>query len=155
VNVKEAIMNTCRYTDSGLDNVTIRGVHLTMDDSGEECVIIRNINGLHKAIAHGIVTRQCSMGGKELRFLRTELGMTQAELANMLHREPLAISRWEREELPIDANAEAIVRLYAIQTLELPENASVKEIAGWCGQSAETPPILIDGSDPHNYKLAA
>jgi DNA-binding transcriptional regulator YiaG len=148
-------MTNYRYTDSGLDNVTIVGVDFPMDDAGEECIIIRNINGLHKAIAHGIVTRRNSMNGKELRFLRTELGMTQAELASMLHREPLAVSRWERGESPIDENAEAIVRLHAIQALKLPGTPDVKEVAGWCTQSAATPPIIIDGSDPSNYKLAA
>ena len=148
-------MTNYRYTDSGVDNVTIVGVDFAMDDAGEECIIIRNINGLHKAIAHGIVARRNSMNGKELRFLRTELGMTQAELAGMLHREPLAVSRWERGESPIDENAEAIVRLHAIQALRLPGTPDVKEVAGWCTQSAETPPIIIDGSDPSNYKLAA
>jgi len=148
-------MSTYRYTESGLDNVAIRGVRFPTDDAGEECIIIQNINGLHKAIAHVIVTRRSSMNGKELRFLRTELGMTQAELASMLHREPLAVSRWERAESPIDANAETIVRLHAIQALKLPDSPEVKEVAGWCIQSAETPPIVIDGSDPSNYKIAA
>ena len=111
-------MGTYRYTDSGLDNVAIKGVDFPMDDAGEECIIIRNINGLHKAIAHGIVTRRSSMNGKELQFLRTELGMTQAQLADMLHREALAVSRWERGECPIDGNAEAVVRLHANSGVE-------------------------------------
>jgi DNA-binding transcriptional regulator YiaG len=148
-------MSTYRYTESGLDNVMIDGVNLLADDAGERCMVIPNINGLHKAIAHGIVVRRESMSGRELRFIRTEMGMTQAELANMLHREPLAVSRWERAESPIDANAEALVRLYAIQELKLPGDANVREIAGWCVPSAETPPIRIDGSDPSNYRLAA
>ena len=148
-------MSTYRCTDSGLDNVIIEGVDFLADDSGEECLMIPNINGLHKTIAHGIVVRRAGMSGRELRFIRAELGMTQAELATMLHREALAVSRWERGECPIDANAEALVRLYAIQTLKLPDSPDVKEIAGWCVPSAETPPIVIDGSDPSNYKLAA
>jgi DNA-binding transcriptional regulator YiaG len=148
-------MSTYRYTDSGLETVTIEGVSFPMDDAGEECVMIPNINALHKVIAHGIVTRRSAMTGRELRFLRTELGMTQAQLADMLHREALAVSRWERGENPMDENAEAIVRLYAIQKLELPDEPNVLEIAGWCIQSADTPPIVIDGSDPSNYRLAA
>ena len=148
-------MSTYHYTDSGLENVIIEGVNFLDDDSGDECLMIPNINGLHKTIAHGIVVRRAGMSGRELRFIRTELGMTQAELAAMLHRESLAVSRWERGECPIDANAEAIVRLYAIQTLKLPDTPDVKEIAGWCIPSAETPPIVIDGSDPSNYRLAA
>ena len=71
----------------------------------------------------------------------------------MLHREALQVSRWERAESPIDANAEAIIRLYAIQTLKLPDTPDVRDVAGWCVPSAETPPIVIDGSDPSNYHL--
>lgn len=145
-------MSAYRYTDSGLENVLIEGVNFLHDDSEEECVEIPNVNGLHKVIAHGIVTRRSSMSGKELRFLRTEMGMTQAELANMLHREPLAVSRWERGEVALDENAEALVRLYAIQALGLPDHADVREVAGWCVPSAVTPPIIIDGSDPSNYR---
>lgn len=148
-------MTTYRYTDSGLDNVIIEGANFLTDDSGEECVIIPNINGLHKAIAHGIVHRKSSMNGSELRFLRTEMGMTQSEMAALLHRESLTVSRWERGEIEIDGNAETIVRILAIQRLKLPDNADVADVAGWCKSSAETPPIVIDGSDPANYRLAA
>jgi DNA-binding transcriptional regulator YiaG len=148
-------MSSYRYTDSGLDNVIIEGVNFLADDAGEECVVIPNVNGLHKAIACGIVRRQSSMSGRELRFLRTEMGMTQAELATMLHRESLAVSRWEREENPLDANAEALVRLYAAQELKLPPGMDIREVAGWCIPSADTPPLVIDGSDPHNYRPIA
>src|SRR5208282_5009 len=58
-------MSAYRYTDSGLDNVIVEGIAFLADDSGEECVMIRNINGLHKAIAHGIVNRRSSISGSE------------------------------------------------------------------------------------------
>lgn len=147
-------MQSYHYTDSGLDNVIIEGVAFMIDDGGDECVQIQNINGLHRTIACGIVSRRSSMTGRELRFLRTEMGMTQAELGTMLHRESLQVSRWERGESPLDANAEALVRLYAIQQLKL-DGVDIKEITAWCTPSADTPPIRIDGSDPKNYRLAA
>src|SRR5215213_1346201 len=140
-----------RYTESGLD-IIIEGAHFLTDDAGDECITIPNINGLHKAIARGIVNRHASITGRELRFLRTELGMTQAELAEMVHREPLAVSRWERGEITIDPNAEALIRLYAIQHLDLDEDLDVRELAAWCVPSAAVPPIVIDGSDPANYR---
>lgn len=150
-------MDKYRYTESGLDNIVITGIGALVDDAGESCVSIPNVNGLHKVIAHGIVMRTSSMTGKELRFLRTEMGLTQAELAETVNREPLAISRWERGESPIDSNAEAIIRLMAIEKLNLPEDITVQEIAGWCAKKLEkgAPPLVIDGSDPANYKLAA
>ena len=63
-----------RYTESGLDNVMIEGVNFLIEDAGEASISIPNINGLHKAIAGGIVRRPSGMTGRELRFLRTEIG---------------------------------------------------------------------------------
>jgi DNA-binding transcriptional regulator YiaG len=146
-------MRAYRYTESGLDNVLIEGAQFIADDAGDECVTIPNVHGLHRAIALGIVRRRAAMTGRELRFLRSEMGMTQAELAAMVHREPLAISRWERGESPVDSNAEALIRLLAVQELQLPDDLTVREIAGWCVPSAETPPIVIDGSNPDEYRV--
>lgn len=143
------------YTQCGLENVMIMGIPEAVDDAGETVLTIPNINGLHRAIAHGIVAKRSSVSGKELRFLRTEMGMTQAELAVMIHREPLAISRWERAEVPIDSNAETLIRLHAIEELKLKIDASVKEISGWALPRAEETQIRIDGTDPKHYQLAA
>lgn len=146
---------TYHYTQCGLDNVLIVGITEAVDDAGETVLTIPNINGLHRAIAHGIVSKRSSMSGKELRFMRTEMGMTQAEMAGLIHREPLAISRWERAEVPIDSNADALIRLHAIQVLELKVGASVMEISGWTVPRAEEEQIKIDGTDPRHYQLAA
>ena len=147
-------MNGYRYTECGLDNVLIEGVDLLVDNASERCVTIPNVNGLHRAIACGIVRRPSGMAGKELRFLRTEMGMTQAELAALVHREPLAVSRWERGEGTIDSNAEALIRLHAVQKLDLPEDhLTVEQVAGWCVPTAQRAPIIIDGTDPHEYRL--
>lgn len=148
-------MKDYRYTESGLDNVIIADARFLVDDAGTEVIRIQNINGLHRVIALGIVTRKTLMSGREMRFLRSEMGMTQAELAKMIHREPLTISRWERGESEIDANAETLVRLHAIERLKLPVNEGVSEISGWAIAHAVQEPIIIDGSDPANYQLAA
>lgn len=141
-----------RYTESGLDNVIIHGVNFVNDDAGEQVVTIPNIDGLHRAIAEAIVSKPASITGRELRFLRTEMGITQAELATLVHREPLSISRWERGEVEIDTNAEALIRLHAKETLALNVNATVSEISGWSIPKAVTPPLEIDGSDPDHYR---
>jgi transcriptional regulator with XRE-family HTH domain len=148
-------MNEHRYEECGLNNVIIAGIAFVTDDSGDAVIRIPNVNGLHKAIALGIVTRKSMMDGKEMRFLRTEMGMTQAELATMIHREPLTISRWERGESDIDANAETLLRLHAIERLKLDVSDEISEISGWSVPSAIQTPIKIDGSDPSNYQLAA
>jgi transcriptional regulator with XRE-family HTH domain len=147
-------MSNYRYTESGLDNVIIEGVSFCADDSGADTITIPNVNGLHKAIATALVQKPGGMTGPELRFLRTEMEMTQAELAKVVNREPLAISRWERGEVEqIDANAEALIRMLAKEVLELPIQATVRDITGWSVPSAQTPALRIDGSNPAHYKL--
>ena len=144
-----------RYTECGLENVIIKDASFLKDDRGEEVVCIPNINGLHMAITRSILLRQSGMTGAELRFIRTEMGLTQAELADLVHREPLAISRWERGERPIDSNAEALMRLLAMEKLELKDGMSVQDLSKWCIPSADQKPIAIDGSDPDNYQPIA
>lgn len=142
------------YTECGLPNVWIENIKVHMDDAGESVYHIPNITGLHRAIAETIVTSQKGITGPELRFLRTEMGQTQAELANTLHKEGLTIGRWERGEHPIDENAETVIRLLAIEALGLSERP-VSEIAKWSLASAMLREIHIDGSDPDNYRAAA
>jgi DNA-binding transcriptional regulator YiaG len=148
-------MATYRYTECGLDNVIIHGAEFIVDDDGEKVVSIPNINGLHRAIVESILLRQASISGRELRFIRTEMGLTQAELAAIVHREPLAVSRWERGECPIDNNIEAILRLVAMERLDIDTGHTVQELTGWCVPKAAEPPINIDGHNPEKYQPMA
>jgi len=131
----------------------IEGMTPCRDDDGDEVCTILNVPGLHKAIASGIVTHEAGMNGRELRFLRTEMGMTQAELAKVVHHDTQSIGRWERNENPIDPTAEALIRLLVVQRLELdvPES-TVEELSGRCVATAAPQQIVIDGSDPSHYR---
>ena len=141
-----------KYTASGLDNVTLVDLDSVCDDDGDPCVTIPNINGLHKTIAETIVNRQQGMSGKELRFLRTLMGNTQAELGAKVDREGLTIGRWERGEIAIEPNAEALIRLMAREKLGLQLEVPVDQLTGWCIQTAEAQPIRIDASNPEKYR---
>jgi transcriptional regulator with XRE-family HTH domain len=144
-----------RYMASGLDNVILVGLEECTDDHGEKCVTIPNINMLHEAIARSILVRRGGMTGPELKFLRSLMGMTQAELGKIVNREALTIGRWERGEFENDPNAEAIIRLVAAERLALDLSAPIEEVTGWCLQTADNPAIRIDASDPENYRPAA
>lgn len=146
-------MSTYHYTECGLDHVMINGVQFIQGDAGESVTTIPNIDGLHRAIATRIVSKSGNLTGKELRFLRTEMGMTQAELAAIVHREPLAISRWERGETElIDANAETLIRLFAKEKLNLEIDVTVEDMSQKSVQSALSLEIEIDGSNTDDYR---
>ncbi len=148
-------MTTYHYTECGLDNVYIEGFDPLVDDEGERVHKVPKINQLHHVIALAIVLHEHGISGKELRFLRTAMGFTQAELANRLHREALSIGRWERGERPISSNAEAVIRFLAIERLELSPELTVEEMTLRCVSTADPQLITIDGADPGNYRPIA
>lgn len=154
----ESKMTSHHYTECGLQNVYIDGLSPVFDDVGDEVIIIPAINELHKMIALGIVSHKHGITGDELRFLRTEMGYTQAELAVIVHHEKQSIGRWERGEYEIDSSAEAIIRKLAIEKLCLTEPSGIEELSKRSVPSAKLQPINIRKTDQGNdgqYELSA
>lgn len=143
------------YTECGLDNVKISGIDIVTDDAGEYTYQIPNVYGLHKLIAATIIKQPHGMHPKELRFLRTEMGETQAELAVLVQKETLTVGRWERGETPIDNNAEIIIRMHAAEKLGIEIGMSIADLAKSSTPSAEFKVMQIDGSDPTHYRAVA
>lgn len=144
-----------RYTECGLDNVVIEGIAIHTDDDGDECVEIPRIHALHRTIAEGIINHEKGMTGQELRFLRTEMGMTQSELAKLVHRERVTVSRWERSECEIDSTGEALVRLQAAQKLGIDLDETILELSERCVPTTETQQIVIETQDDDGYRMKA
>lgn len=149
--------NAYHYTECGLPNVWIQGVY-AVDDDGEETIHIPNIRGLHRLIAHAIIGCDGRLTGAEMRFLRSEMGMTQAKLARLIHRKRLTVSRWEREESTVDGAADALIRIFAAHRLGL-ESVDDDQLEAISARCVTTPgaksDLRIDGSIPGSYRLAA
>jgi len=146
-------MERYHYTESGLDTVFIEGLVPTIDEMGEEVIQIPHVIGLHKCIAHALLNQAGGLKSKDIRFLRSELGMTQAELAKVIHKDSQTIGRWERGESPIDETAEVVLRLLAAEKLDIKTDISVTDMAEKCLPSAKVSLIVIDGREPANYHV--
>lgn len=146
---------TYHYTECGLDNVFIEDMNIVEDHNGEETVTIPAIGALHKVICEGIVGLKAKMTGQELRFLRSEMGMTQAKLAEIVKVTPLTVSRWEREENPVDDAAEMLIRIMAVQMLDLNLEVNVEQVSANVSQTPRSQPIRINAANSSHYKLAA
>ncbi len=72
------------YSACGLDDVYLLNGFTVSDSSRGEVTKIKDIDGLHRAIGGNLVRQKRSLNGKELRFLRTELGLSQANLSTLL-----------------------------------------------------------------------
>lgn len=110
-------MTKYHYIESGLDHVYITGLTPIVDDDGDEVIEIPYVAGLHAEIARGIVLSKGAIDGKELRFLRTEMGMTQAQLSEKVDVDAQTVGRWEREETPVSSTAELVIRRIAGERL--------------------------------------
>ncbi len=105
------------YTECGLDNVIVHGVDFVRDDRGEMTVAITAVNLLHTTIAVGIVSHENAMSPQEMKFLRTNLGLTQAQLGEVLRVTKLTIGRWESGSHPIDEASEVLMRMLVVERL--------------------------------------
>ena len=148
-------MSAYHYTECGLDNVFIEGMNSVNDHAGKETVTVSAVGLLHRVIAEGIVNLPSKMSGKELRFLRSEMGMTQEKLAEVLKVTLLTISRWEREESPIKDTAEMLIRLMAVERLKLDVELDVDAVSSKVTAAPRLAAIRIDGSKPKKYQLLA
>ena len=149
----EFIENAYRYTECGLDNVFLHGLRVTTDKAGVETVTIPRINQLHRVIRLGLALKESGLDPKELRFLRTELGLTQAEMAEVVHKDAQTIGRWERGETPVDESAETLIRLMTLEDMD--ETAPVRDLARKSVPSASPTPHIIDATNPNAYRLMA
>ncbi len=141
------------YTECGLNNVIIEGLSVVLDDEGDEVVEIPFINDLHRAIASGIVLHDQGISGAELRFLRSEMGMTQAELASLVHKDKQTVGRWERTEWEIDSTSETIIRKLAVEKLSLDVDDGIDVLSQKSIATAHEQPISIIAND-NRYTLA-
>lgn len=99
------------YTQCGLHDVyLLNGVteHETPYGSG---VSVYDVEGLHKAIAMNLVFNKAMLNGREMRFLRKLIDLTQAELAVWLGVNVQTIARWEKGQSEISGPADKLVRL--------------------------------------------
>lgn len=72
------------YTESGLDNIwLVNGYKIHKTPYGEG-VSIHNTEGLHKAIALWLINLPKPLTGAELRFIRTDMELTQKNMAGIL-----------------------------------------------------------------------
>jgi len=153
------------YTECGLDNVLIKNMPVVKDDDGDEIVMIKGINVLHCLILLALVEKDGAWSPKEFKFVRTELGMTQSQLGELVDKDRQTIARWEKDETEVDRNAEKVIRLQVIdhlselKVLEASEIESeltqVRVVSNRVRPGAANQQIVIDASGDRYTRIAA
>jgi len=102
------------YKGSILDNIyLIGGYEIVKDDDGDG-VIIHDLDGLHTAIAMHLAQEQKVLRGKEIRYLRTYMDLSQSGLGKLLGCDSQMIARYEKEQSDIPAPTDRLLRMIVL-----------------------------------------
>ncbi|MBO0735183.1 MAG: helix-turn-helix domain-containing protein [Alphaproteobacteria bacterium] len=136
------------YVESGLDNIYLAdGFEFIDRPAGRELRIV-DIDGLHKAIGTMLVTAKKNLSGKEIRFLRKEMSISQSKLARLLEVSEQTVHRWEKGKGEFPKSAEMLIRLLYREHTEKGEWA-----AGEIRRVLEEVADLKDMIDGHEISL--
>lgn len=85
-----------QYIGCGLDNVWLTDGYQVKQTPYGTSVSVENVEGLHNAIGQYLVDSKPALSGKEFRFLRSELEMSQKSFGDLLGVTDQAVARWEK-----------------------------------------------------------
>jgi len=98
------------YRECGLDNVYLVNGYREVDTPHGRAVAIENVQGLHRAIATDLIEKRPFLAGRELRFIRKTLDLTQARLGELIGVTDQSVRLWERSRR-VPRQADRAIRL--------------------------------------------
>ncbi|MBB3059718.1 helix-turn-helix domain-containing protein [Microbulbifer rhizosphaerae] len=114
------------YLECGLPGIYLENGFEYRDTAYGRAIAIRDIKGLHKAIGYHVVMKADRLNAREIRFLRSELDMSQKMLANTLGVSEITVRKWESDENKINRSADLLLRICYLQYIQ--ENSQVREL---------------------------
>lgn len=104
-------MEPIRYTGCGLDDVWLVSGYDAEVLDGEEAITVRDLDGLHAEIGRFLIKRKKLLTGKEIRFLRQQLNLSQAKLAGLVGCESQQVARYEKEQNRMPGPIDRLLRM--------------------------------------------
>jgi DNA-binding transcriptional regulator YiaG len=114
------------YRESGLSNVYLINGFRYVETPYGRSVVIEDVDGLHRAIGQYLTREKKSLSGREFRFLRHELDLSQARLAGLFGVDAQSVARWEKGRVKIPGAVERMIR--AVYQEHIGANRTVTEI---------------------------
>jgi transcriptional regulator with XRE-family HTH domain len=138
---RERLAEPYHYEASGLDNIyLLNGVSETETAYGPMVHIV-NVHGLHRAIGLHIAEKTEPMTGPEFRFLRKQLGFSQAALGKLMRVTDQTIANYEKGSVTSFGPADPFMRtLYLLEAL--PEQTRVDVLKPIIENTEERPEKL-------------
>ncbi len=115
-----------KYTESGLDNITLENLTMLVCGCGEEMPVISNILDVHRDIALEIIKKNAPLTGPEIRFLRKEMRINGTVFGEMLGVRNVTVSRWETGEVSIGSVSDKLIRYLFVNKMGSKENKLIQ-----------------------------
>lgn len=107
----EEIKESLHYTACGLEDVyLLNGYEIHETDYGSG-VSVNEAEDLHLAIGLDLIQNKKFLAGKELRFLRRQMDLTQSELGRLLGLSAQQVARWEKDKQNITGPVDRLLRM--------------------------------------------
>ncbi len=100
-----------QYTMCGLDDIYLVGGYDEVPTEYGKGVVVHDMDDLHHAIGVHLATSKKTLSGKEIRFLRHHMDVTQAQLGDVLRVTDQTVARWEKGEIPIPGPEDLLLRI--------------------------------------------
>ncbi len=88
--------NMYHFTDAGLRNVWLVNGFTEKKTAYGKAVSIEDVPGLTRAICAALVKKPARLTGKEFRYLRLHLELSQKSLANFFGNNEQSVAIWEK-----------------------------------------------------------
>lgn len=100
------------YTECGLDNIYLVNIQICSCIScGERIVCVPKMPLLHTCIAKSLLRKTSRLNGKEIRFLRKNIGLKSTQLSKYLGVDISTLSRWEHDGQRISLPNDFLLRV--------------------------------------------
>ena len=133
------------YTESGLDDVYLIDVEICQCSCGESLVSIPRVSEIHTMIGSELVKKPARLSGKEIRFLRKNMGQPSRAMAKALGVTHETLSRWENDERAINHPSDRLLRLIYANMKGIPMPHLLEDFAGIASESAGPTRINLPG----------
>ena len=130
------------YLECGLDDVYLVNGFERFETARGSSIAIKEIDKLHQAIGKHLCRHKKALSGKEFRFLRREMLMSQAMLAKLLHVAEQTVHRWETEKSRMPRASEWLIRLLYVNKVSS-VRSRMKKIADLEDESDHRPDMVL------------